>query len=472
MTPVPEAPVDPGNRLARLVALRWVVVAAELALVLLTDHWLDAGIGLVPVLAICLLQVGWNLATLAFAARVQAAGDGRLLAQLLCDVAALTAIAYLAGGSTNPLIGLYLLWVAAGATMLSARPAAALAAVSIACYSLVCFVHAPQRIADHERLLQVHLAGMWLIFVISAVTICWSVARLTSAVRRRDAQLATAREAALRNERVVALGNLAAGAAHELGTPLATIAVLVGELLRAPDLGDGLRPDLALVQAQVDDCKRIITELAAQAGTARAEALAALPVHRWLTELVQRWRLQRPVVQARLELEQAGAGPMLMIDATVSQALIVLFNNAADASPDEVQIHARWTTDELFLDVHDRGAGIASAVEQGLGRDLVTTRADGLGMGLVLAFAAIERSGGSLAFAPRAGGGTTAQVRLPLAPTSVSSTVTPMAGQTAGPMAGQTAGPMEGPMEGPTAAPTAAFAAATAAASAAASASA
>ncbi len=410
---LPASP-DTGNRLRRLIALRWFAIAAELALVLLAMQLLGAGTQIMPVLAVCTAQLGLNLTSLVYGGRGAGASDGQLLAQLLLDVAALTAIAYFAGGSTNPLISLYLLWIAAGAAMLEAGPATALAALSIGAYSLVNFVHTEVHIHDHEKALQIHLIGMWVVFVFSAVTICWSVLRLTAAVRRRDAELAAAREAALRSERVVALGNLAAGAAHELGTPLATLAVLAGELLRDPQLAAPLRPEIELMQGQIQECKRIITQLAAQAGTSRAEALVAQPLDQWLEEVVERWRRQRPRVAAQLAMAGARPGPRVAMDATLGQALLNLFNNAADASPDNVAIHARWEAETFELQVLDRGGGIASDVQSRLGRDLVTTRRDGMGVGLVLAYAAIERSGGELTFAARPDGGTVATVRIPL----------------------------------------------------------
>jgi two-component system sensor histidine kinase RegB len=405
---------DPGQRLRRLIALRWVAMAAELALVLLTRQWLGAANPVEPVLVVCAAQLGLNLATLAYSGPRASVSDLQLFGQLLFDVGALTAIAFFAGGSANPLISLYLLWIAVGAAMLEARLAAALAAICIASYSFVNFVHAEVHIHDHERALEAHLIGMWVVFVFSAATITWSVVRLTAAVRRRDAALAQAREAALRNERVVALGNLAAGAAHELGTPLATMLVLAGELERDSALPSALRPDLALLQDQIRECKRIITQLAAQAGSSRAESVAPGRVDAWLERLLQRWRLQRPMVEPRLQLSGARPGPDVAIDATIEQALLSLFNNAADASPDRVEIEASWDERGLELRILDRGKGIPAELSGTLGREPVSSQG-GMGVGVVLAFAAIERGGGRLALQPRDGGGTLARVTLPLA---------------------------------------------------------
>lgn len=414
-TPSATSGGDAGQRLRRVVALRWVALITELALIFLTRRWLGAASDIEPVLAICALQAGFNLATIAATRQDPLINDWRLFLQLLFDIGVLTAIAYLAGGSTNPLITLYLLWIAVGAVMLGARLAALTTALCIAGYSWVNFVHAEVHIHDHEKALQVHLVGMWLVFVFSAIAISWSVVRLTAAVRERDARLAQAREAALRSERVVALGNLAAGAAHELGTPLATMAMLTGEMLSGEGLSGALRADLELLLAQVRECKRIITGLAAQAGTSRAEALTAQSLRTWIEELVQRWRLQRPQVEPAVSLDGDEPPPIVIVDATIGQALINLFNNAADASPRDVQIDARWQGATLAVHVLDRGPGLPREVLANLGQPAVSSRADGLGVGLVLAVAAIERSGGMLAFDARPGGGTCARVQLPLA---------------------------------------------------------
>ncbi len=406
--------IDPSNRLQRVIALRWFGIAAELGLVLLMRKWLGGGAALGPVLGILAAQAALNIHAAVPGRRTHPVSDRMLFAQLLFDVGALTGIAYLAGGSRNPLISLYLPWIAVGSAMLETRQAAALVAASIACYTFVNFVHADIHVHNPAKAFQIHMAGMLLTFVFSAAMIGWFVARLTAAVRQRDAQLAAAREAALRSERVLALGNLAAGAAHELGTPLATMAVLAGEMLQEPDLPAPLHADLDLMRTQIAECKRIITELATQAGTSRAESAQPIALDAWLAELLGRWRRQRPQIEPRVTLAGTRPGPRIAAETTLGQALLNLFNNAADASPDAVEIAADWDAEALDLRVADRGAGIAPEIEGLLGREPVSTRGAGLGMGVLLAYAAIERAGGTLAFSERADGGTLASVRLPL----------------------------------------------------------
>jgi two-component system sensor histidine kinase RegB len=408
------APTPGALRLPRLVALRWFAILAELGLVALASRWLGLEAPVEPVLAVCTAQAGLNLSLIAFG-RGREASDLQILAQLVFDVGALTLIVYVAGGAANPLISLYLPLVAVSAAVLPARLASVVAALSVACYSLLNVVHSPVHIHDHEQALEAHLAGMWLIFVLSAGTIAWFVVRLTAEVRSRDGELAAAREAALRNERVVALGNLAAGAAHELGTPLATMAVLAGEIAADAKLPSRLRDDAELLRAQVGVCKDIITGLAAQAGSSRAEQARAMAVDDWLAGAVSRWKTLRPRVHPVVDLSGATPAPRIAVDATLGQALLNLFQNAADASPTEVAIRASWTAHSLEVEVLDRGPGIPGEVGEVLGREQVSTREGGMGFGVMLAFAAIERCGGALEFRAREGGGTAARVRLPLA---------------------------------------------------------
>ena len=414
-TPSRPARVDPAASLGRLVALRWSIIAAQLAVLLVAEPALGIRLYRLPMLLVLALLALFNWLTRRRAARARAASDGELLLQACVDVVALTVLVYLAGGVTNPLISLYLPVIAVGSAVLPAHYATLVVALSIAAYSLLTVVYIPFHLEHESAAVRLHLTGMWLTFAFSAVIIGWFVVRMMQAIRARDAQLAAAREAALRNERVVALGNLAAGAAHELSTPLSTIAVLAEELASRRDLDSQVREDLELVRSQVTQCKAIITGLSAQAGGSRAEGGRPLAVDAWLEAVVARWRTQRPRVAPVVSLRGGGLAPQILADATLEQALMNLFNNAADASPGDVEIDAGWDSESITLRVADRGPGIARELSGRLGLEPVTTRREGAGIGVMLAYAAIERCGGRVAFEPREGGGTVAEVALPLA---------------------------------------------------------
>jgi len=414
MTAAPAQPENGADPLRRLLLMRWFAVAGWLALLAAAHPLLDIELPLAPMLAIVALLAGFNLATRLRLAQGGAAADNELFAQFCVDITALTVLLFFSGGGANPLVSLYLPGIAIAAVLLPGRFVWCIVALSIAAYSVLVFWNIPLPVADAERATRLHLAGMWLIFVASAALIAWFVARMAAAIRRRDLQLAAAREEALRNERVIALGSLAAGAAHELGTPLATMAILAGELGRNADLGAGVREDLALLREQVEHCKGILTSLAARAGQTRAEGGGSVALDRWLEQVVARWQQLRPHAVAAVSLHGTVAAPSIVGEATLEQALLNLFNNAADAGAGEVDIEAEWDKERLRLEVRDRGPGFDGKVLLAAGRAFVTTRAEGTGIGLFLAHAAVERLGGRIMLANREGGGAITRVELPL----------------------------------------------------------
>jgi two-component system sensor histidine kinase RegB len=255
---------------------------------------------------------------------------------------------------------------------------------------------------------------MWANFMVSAVLIASFIATMSASIRGRDRELAIARERVLRDEQVVALGTFAAGAAHELGTPLSTIAVLTRELERQHAAEPDLCEDLQLLRTQVDNCKRIITSLTTAAGLARAGQAKRQSVEEFLACVTEKWALIRPQVRLDLRCGGAGAAPQIVGEETVRQTLINILNNAADASPQAVEIEGTWNAAELTIEVVDRGPGITDDIEKA-GRAFFSTKAAGRGIGLLLANATIERLGGSVALFNRDGGGGCTRLTIPLA---------------------------------------------------------
>jgi two-component system sensor histidine kinase RegB len=220
----------------------------------------------------------------------------------------------------------------------------------------------------------------------------------------------------MRNERIVALGTLAAGAAHELGTPLGTMALLVEEMERAPGGEAGSADDLAELKTQIGNCKRIIGEMTAAAGAVRAEGGRLQPANEFLVDVLDKWQLMRP--QARFSYRWRGEtpAPALVTEQTVSQALINLLNNAADASPESVEVEGACRAGRLFVEILDRGPGLTAEVQERAAEPFFTTKApgSGFGIGLFLANATVERSGGTVRLFNREGGGVCTEVILPL----------------------------------------------------------
>lgn len=407
-------PGEPQSSVAvrRLILLRWWLLVGEVGAILAVPALLAVPLPRLSMLLVAALQAVANALAMRRLGRTGGLGDRELFVQLVTDVVAIAVLMFLGGGAANPLISLLLPPVAIAALALPPRLVAGVAALAILAYSLLNVFFLPLPIADAARAARLHLSGMWFTFVLSTVMVAWLVARMTASIRCRDAELATAREKALRDERVVALGALAAGAAHELSTPLATMAVVAGELERDAELPEALRPDVALLRKQVAACKEIISGLAERAGAERLEAVAAVRADQWLADVYARWRDLRPRADAELRLAGTPPAPAIAADATLEQGLLNLFNNAADAGT-TVRVVGDWTPAALTIEVRDNGPGFSPRVLDQAGRAPFPAHAGGSGIGLFLTHGAVARLGGELVL--RNDGGGVARLRLPAA---------------------------------------------------------
>ncbi len=342
-----------------------------------------------------------------------------LLLQLLVDVGGLTLLLYWIGGSTNPLVSLFLLPVTVAAATLKARHIWLVAGTAMAGYSLLMSLHIPLSMRDGQgQDFEVHVWGMWLGFLLSAVLVAYFVSRIGATLRANDHALARAREEALQANQVIALGSLAAGTAHELGTPLATMAVLARELEQARGRTTEEYTELRLLRQQIDRCKEILSRMSAHAGQIRAEAGHRMSLDRYLEDLLREWRSIHPGKRLLDELSGCRPAPLIIAEGTLTQTITNLLNNASDAAPAPVTITAHWSETHLTLEIGDRGAGIPEHIRSELGKPFVTTKAPGkgLGLGLYLAHSTIDRLGGTLSIGRREDGpGSLARIELPLA---------------------------------------------------------
>ena len=437
------------SHLRRLFMLRNWALLAQLATLILAHRFLSTDFAWGPMLAtvgalaLANAFTGWRLS------RDYPVGHLELFAQLALDVLALSVQLYFAGGSTNPFISLYLLPLVLAAAILPRRYTWGMATLTLACYSLLMVWYvplptgdahaqhapaltqiapdlhaghddpdfcrtdpAPAGAADDATALadpfNIHVFGMWLGFLISAAVIAYFAVEMAAAVRLRDAQLNRVREETLRNERIVALGTLAASAAHEMGTPLSTMAVVIGEM-RDDCQNAEQKENLALLDDQVKNCKRILDTLIRHAQETPEETDVASFLHNVLDE----WQLLRPTVHYRYQVAGEQPAPRLRADPALRAALLNLLNNAADASPDELDVQLHWDAARTVLEIRDHGPGLTPEAAARAGAAFFTTKEEGRGLGLFLANATLERLGGSVRLTNREGGGATTEVVLP-----------------------------------------------------------
>lgn len=343
-------------------------------------------------------------------------------AQLLADLLALSVLVFFTGGALNPFISLFLLPIIFAAAALPSLHTAIVAGVAATAYTLLMFVREP--VAHQHALVSgydLHLWGMWYGFLLSAACVAAFVARIARALRERDAALADACEQALRNERMAALGTLAAGTAHELGTPLATMALVAQDL--ALDLGEqpALRDAVGVLQNQLQRCKAALSQLAVDAGQLPAQEGFRCTSRQFIEQLVMEFRAAHPLAKLHLTVDTRAPVVSIIPDRTLHQALLNILNNAAEASPDGAALEVQETRERLQLIISDDGPGIAEDVRQRLGHAPLPRReGGGLGLGLYLAITTLERLGGSVEFQARSPGGTRVKVDLPWAPLGAS----------------------------------------------------
>ena len=344
---------------------------------------------------------------------------GALLLELLLDVAALTIQLYLSGGASNPFVSLYLLQVILAAVLLEARPAWVLVAVTTVCFVGLALFSRPLDLPHRHDgdLFGLHLQGMFIAYVLAAGLIVFFVTRIGRNLRERDAHLAALRQRSVEEELVVRMGLLASGAAHELGTPLGTLSVIVNDWQRMPALtaDPDLAEDLEAMEEQLLRCKEIVSKILTSSGEMRGEGAGPTTVARFFDSVVGDWRSgRRPSAlhyQNRFSPDQA-----IATDLVLAQGIANVFDNALEASPDWMSIALRREGDAAVLTVEDRGPGFADRILAQFGKPYQTTKTrPGSGLGLFLLVNVARKLGGTVTAENRAGGGARVVVRLPLA---------------------------------------------------------
>lgn len=339
------------------------------------------------------------------------------LIQLMIDVIALSLLIYFTGGSINPFISLFILPIIFSAASLKPAYTSIITLLAIASYTFLMFYHVPlNNEHTHHGDTQIHLWGMWFGFILTASLVAYFVARISSTMRKQDHALAEAREEALRSDRILALGTLAAGTAHELGTPLSTMAIVTGELLHDNQENKELTDDLGLLKDQIQRCKTILARMSSDAGQSQADTGSKTRIDLYIEEIINNWRQTRPDIELELELLPSEETPDILADRTLTSAIINILNNAADASSKKIHILCNWNNINLNIEVIDDGHGIEEQHKPLLGKSIFSTKPSdqGLGIGLFLAETTLSRMGGKISLSNHKDGGAHAEINIPL----------------------------------------------------------
>jgi len=406
--------------LARTLAwLRLCAIAGQSVAVLVCAWWMQLQIPLLPLLVgIGLLAVfsvfaAWRLR------QPWPMHEWETIGHIAADTLVLGYLLYFTGGASNPFITLLLVPIALSAAALPVRAILAVAALTGGAYVILLYWHVPLPMPMHGEVrggFSLHVAGMAVNFVISALLLGFFINRLAHALRLQQLEVQRVRERALRDEGILAIATQAAGAAHELNTPLSTMRTLLPELRHEHADDATLADDLELLEGQVDRCRTILREMVAFGQAQLSQEPERITLARFVHGCLERFQLLRPEAYLELSLDDAIAPMVLRTPPGLRHALINLLNNAADASAanQSSDVSLRISSDDhwLQLSVLDRGSGFDTTGEWTLLGN--SRKQTGLGIGLALAGATAERLSGELV-ARNTEHGAEVCLRLPLA---------------------------------------------------------
>ena len=397
-------------RLRTLVVIRWVAVMGQAAAVVVVDLGLGFALPLVPVMGTVFLGAVSNV-LMAITRPAQARlsdRDGAIY--LAFDVLQLSLLLFLTGGVQNPFAILLLAPVAIAAATLSGPSTIGLGALTLAAIGLLGVFHLrlPWRDTGVE-LEATYQLGIVVALVVATLFIAVYAWSLANAQRRMSDALAATQAALAREQRLSALGALAAAAAHELGSPLSTIAVVAQELKREVPADSPLAEDIRLLVEQSRRCRDILARLAERPEQSGGAPYAELPISALVAAAAEASADAHPVIAVTFasEGEGASAEPVVARSPEILHALANLIENARQFARGTVTVSTRWNAAALSVTVADDGPGFALDVLGELGEPYLTSRraAGHMGLGVFIAKTLLERTGARVAFANRAEGG-------------------------------------------------------------------
>lgn len=349
--------------------------------------------------------------------RVDAVTDTQLTLQLGIDVVGWSAIMYLTGGANNPFVSYLLVPIIVSAAVLNQRNTILIALAALVAYTLLLRYHQPfgllAPMGTHEKM-QSHTLGMWFNFLFSAALVVTFVTKMAKTMREREVREARYREQRLQDEQIHAIATIAASTAHELGTPLNALSLITDELRHVTQSNTELQDLLNELDQRVDECGLILQTLANKAEFDGLRQQSRIAAKEWIEAQLMRWRNKNPGVALTVDTRALTAGIEISVDQTLGAAIENILNNALEAETDRIEVTLNASTLELFIEIRDYGCGLRDEILTQLGTTTLASTTEGLGIGIMLSNATINRHGGILTYHQPAGGGTLARITLPL----------------------------------------------------------
>ena len=406
------------KNMMHLIQLRWIAVIGQVTTIAMTSMVFGVRLQVVYMLEVLACLIAFNLASQLRWHEKRPVTNNQLFLALLVDVISLTAQLHLSGGITNPFVFLFLLQVILSAVLLEVWSTWSIVAITSVCLAGLALFSSPLTLRqDYQNgISSLYVQGMLICFVLNAALLVTFITRINANVRAGDAELANLRQRAVEEEHIVRMGLLASGAAHELGTPLATLSVILGDWKRMREIAANpvMLEEIEEMQTQLRRCKAIVSGILLSAGEVRGESSTRTTICVFLDELMDEWRATRPV--AALNYRNLVDDDMpVVFDTALKQMICNVLDNAAEASPGWLDVEAVRSGDLLTLTVTDDGAGFEPAMLEHFGKPYQSSKGRaGGGLGLFLSVNVARTLGGTVSARNRPEGGAVVQVTLPL----------------------------------------------------------
>jgi two-component system sensor histidine kinase RegB len=438
---LPKSEISIRENLKWLFILRNLLITAEVLLIFLTRYGLGIRLPQEQLWLVILSIAAVNLYTWMRLQTDEVVTELEIFSQISIDVLAMASLLYLTGGASNPIIWVFLLPLIITGIMLPQAYAWNMVILTASIYTVLIGFNIPlPAIEPHvpdprfltpemsqklhqmsdKHYFNLHIFGMWFGFVFSSGLVAFFVVELSKTLKERERNLSEARESALRDERVVSLGTLAASAAHDMGTPLGTIAILTHEMQqefpehRYPDL----QQKLVIMEQQIKRCKEALSVMSASAGEMRAESGNIMLLTEYIDEVLNQWRAYNTTTKLCLFVSPDNyMNANIIAERTLTHSIINILNNAAQATSDDkgIEFHTQWDREQLNLKIRDFGPGLPPEYLEVLGKQTVTSKKkQGLGVGLFLTYSTIQHLGGTIRFSNLETGGACVEITLPL----------------------------------------------------------
>jgi len=416
----PDSDAAGRNNMQQLIQLRWIAVLGQCATIAVAHFVFAIPLPIDVMLALVMVLAAFNAASVLRLNMRMRVTNAELLVALLVDIGILTAQLMCSGGISNPFVFLYLVQVTLSAMLLTPASTWLITGISVVCVALLTLSNQTLTLPldHHQGLASPYVQGMLLCFILNAALVVVFMTRIHHNLRERDKHLAAMRQRALEEDHIVRMALLASGAAHELSTPLSTLAVILGDWQRMPVFTQHpeLQQEIGEMQVQVQRCKTIVSSVLQSAGEARGESPEETTVHQFLHQLVEEWRTLHAPVHFVYD-NHFGDDLRIVSDSTLKQMLVNILDNALEASPHWLRLAVSRQNDCLVLNVTDAGTGFDPAMLAHIGQPYQSNKGrPGRGLGLFLSMNVARTLGGSLVAENRSQGGARVILTLPLAP--------------------------------------------------------